>query len=266
MKKFENGNLNKNSYSVPPVERAIKLLQYIGEGNKCRNLTKASSHLFINRTTLIRLIYSLLDNGMIEKIGEDEGYCLGIGVISLGAQAIQSRDIVQMSLQSIQELVKKSNMSAHLGILDGTDVVYLTRETPKAHLISNMHIGSRLPAHASSIGRAILADLSEVAVKDIYKNRELSGGTNKAPQNLQQILSQRKIDVKRGYVWSIGMIEPNIGSCAATIYNHEGTPIAGLNVSGPKDIFINENSKQAIIVREAVLDAARISSAAMGFR
>jgi hypothetical protein len=43
-------------------------------------------------------------------------------------------------------------------------------------------------------------------------------------------------------------------------------PIAGLNVSGPKDIFINENSKQAIIIREAVLDAARISSAAMGFR
>jgi len=151
-------------------------------------------------------------------------------------------------------------------ILDGTDVVYLTRETPKAHLISNMHIGSRLPAHASSIVRAILADLSEVAVKDIYKNRELSGGTNKAPQYLQQILSQRKIDVKRGYVWSVGMIEPNIGSCAATIYNHEGKPIAGLNVSGPKDIFINENSKQAIIIREAVLDAARISSAAMGFR
>ena len=266
MKKFENGNLNKNNYSVPPVDRAIRLLQYIGEGNKCRNLAKTSNQLSINRTTLTRLIYSLLDNGMIEQISEDEGYCLGIGVISLGAQAIQSRDIVQMSLQSIQELVKKSNMSAHLGILDGTDVVYLTRETPKAHLISNMHIGSRLPAHASSIGRAILADLSEVTVKDMYKNRELSGGTNKAPQNLQQILSQRKIDVKRGYVWSVGMIEPNIGSCAATIYNHEGMPIAGLNVSGPKDIFINENSKQAIIIREAVLDAARISSAAMGFR
>ncbi len=61
------------------------------------------------------------------------------------------------------------------------------------------------------------------------------------------------------------MIEPNIGSCAATIYNHEGVPIAGLNVSGPKDIFINENSKQAIIDIEAVLNAARISSAAMGF-
>jgi DNA-binding IclR family transcriptional regulator len=253
MKKFENGNLNKNSYSVPPVERAIRLLQYIGEGNKCRNLSKASSHLSIDRTTLIRLIYSLLDNGMIEQISEDEGYCLGIGVISLGAQAIQSRDIVQMSLQSIQELVKKSNMSAHLGILDGTDVVYLTRETPKAHLISNMHIGSRLPAHASSIGRAILADLSEVAVKDIYKNSELSGGTNKAPQNLQQILSQRKIDVKRGYVWSVGMIEPNIGSCAATIYNHEGMPIAGLNVSGPKDIFIMKTQNRQLLLEKLYL-------------
>ena len=257
---------NKNNYSVPPVDRAIRLLRYIGDGNKCRNLAKASSQLSINRTTLIRLIHSLLNNGMLEEIGEDKGYQLGIETITLAAQAIQSRNIVRISLQPLQELVKKSNMSAHLGILDDTEVVYLSRETPKTHLISNMHIGSRLPAHASSIGRTILSDYSEAAVRDIYTNHELVGGTSKSPQNLQQILNQRKIDVKRGYVWSVGMIEPNIGSCAATIFDHEGIPIAGLNVSGPKDIFINESSKQAIIVREAVLDAARITSAAMGFR
>ena len=266
MKKFENGNLNKNSYSVPPVDRAIRLLRYIGEGNKCRNLTKASNHLSINRTTLIRLIHSLLDNGMVDEIGENEGYRLGVGAITLAAKAIESRDIVQMSLLPIQELVEKSKMSAHLGILDDIEVVYLSRVTPTTHLVSNMHIGSRLPAYASSIGRAILSELSETQVRNMYKNRVLEGATNKAPKNVRQILSQRKIDVKRGYVWSVGMIEPNIGSCAATIYNHEGMPIAGLNVSGPKDIFINENSKQAIIIREAVLDAARISSAAMGFR
>lgn len=89
MKKFENGNLKKNSYSVPPVDRAIRLLRYIGEGNKCRNLTKASNHLSINRTTLIRLIHSLLDNGMVDEIGENEGYRLGVGAITLAAKVPQ---------------------------------------------------------------------------------------------------------------------------------------------------------------------------------
>ena len=266
MKKFENGNLKKNSYSVPPVDRAIRLLRYIGEGNKCRNLTKASNHLSINRTTLIRLIHSLLDNGMVDEIGENEGYRLGVGAITLAAKAIESRDIVQMSLLPIQELVEKSKMSAHLGILDDIEVVYLSRVTPTTHLVSNLHIGSRLPAYASSIGRAILSELSETQVRNMYKNRALEGATNKAPKNVRQLLSQCKIDAKRGYVWSTGMIEPGIGSCAATIFNYEGFPVGGLNVSGPKDVFTNSNSKQAIIVREAVLDAARATSAAMGFR
>ena len=164
-------NTVKNSYSVPPVDRAIRLLRYIGEGNKCRNLAKASKQLSINRTTLIRLIHSLLDNGMLEEIGEDEGYRLGIETITLASQAIQSRNIVRVSLQPLQELVKKSNMSAHLGILDDIEVVYLSRETPKTHLVSNMHIGSRLPAYASSIGRVIISDLNETEVKNMFKNK-----------------------------------------------------------------------------------------------
>ena len=256
----------KNSYSVPPVDRAIRLLRYIGEGNKCRNLAKASKQLSINRTTLIRLIHSLLDNGMLEEIGEDEGYRLGIETITLASQAIQSRNIVRVSLQPLQELVKKSNMSAHLGILDDIEVVYLSRETPKTHLVSNMHIGSRLPAYASSIGRVIISELNETEVKNMFKNKELKGATDIAPKNIKEILSQRKIDSERGYVWSFGMIEENIGSCAATIFNYDGIPVGGLNVSGPKDVFVNETSKDAIIVKEAVLEAARKASEAMGFR
>ena len=266
MNNSNQDNTIKNNYSVPPVDRAIRLLRYIGEGNKCRNLAKASNQLSINRTTLIRLIHSLLDNGMLEEIGEDEGYRLGIETITLASQAIQSRNIVRVSLKPLQELVKKSNMSAHLGILDGIEVVYLSRETPKTHLVSNMHIGSRLPAYASSIGRVIISELNETEVKNMFNSKELTGATAKAPKDIEQILSQRKLDSQRGYVWSVGMIEDNIGSCAATIFNHDGLPVGGLNVSGPKDVFMNETSKEATIIKDAVLEAAKLASAAMGFR
>lgn len=76
------------AYSVPPVERALNLLRYIGNGKKCRNLSTASKELGINRTTLIRLIHTLADNRMIEEIEEGAGYRLGPGLISLAAQAI----------------------------------------------------------------------------------------------------------------------------------------------------------------------------------
>ena len=104
MKKTNDNDLGKVKYSVPPVERALALLRYIGEGNKCRNITEVSSQLSINRTTLIRLIHTLLNNRMIEEIGDDEGYRLGLGTITLAAKAIQSRNIVQVSSPFIKEL------------------------------------------------------------------------------------------------------------------------------------------------------------------
>ena len=92
------------SYSVPPVERAIRLLRYIGDRNSCRNLSTASRELGINRTTLIRLIHTLLDQRMIEEIGDGAGYRLGVGLVSLGAQALDGRDIVQLCQPILQEL------------------------------------------------------------------------------------------------------------------------------------------------------------------
>ena len=46
-------------------------------------------------------------------------------------------------------------LSAHLGVLDGTDVLYLVRRTPNTPLASNIRVGSRLPAHATTIGRML---------------------------------------------------------------------------------------------------------------
>lgn len=253
------------SYSVPPVERAIKLLRFIGEGNKCRNLARASVELSINRTTLIRLIHTLLDHRMIEEIQPGAGYRLGPGLISLAAQGIHGRDIVQLARPVQVELVEKTGMSAHLGILDGTDIVYLSRETPNTHLVSNVRAGSRLPAHASSIGRAILAALSREELEGLYDDVELEKMTEKTPASKDDLLLQWETDRRLGYTWSEGNFEQGIGSCAAAIFDHTNRPVGGLNVSGPQDRFSLSGKSDTDSIRLAIIEAAREVSIALGY-
>lgn len=250
------------SYSVPPVERAIRLLRYIGDRNSCRNLSTASRELGINRTTLIRLIHTLLDQRMIEEIGDGAGYRLGVGLVSLGAQALDGRDIVQLCQPILQELCEATAMSAHLGILDGTDIVYLSRAAPNSHLVSNLRAGARLRAHASSIGRAIIAEMTEADVRALFADAPLQAVTAKTPTTLDALLAQARADRSAGHAWSVGNFEAGIGSCAAAVFDHGGRVVAGLNVSGPEGRFANPEDGSGI--RRAVLDAARRATAAMG--
>ncbi|MFN3148134.1 MAG: IclR family transcriptional regulator [Paracoccaceae bacterium] len=250
------------TYSVPPVDRAIRLLRYIGDRNTCRNLSTAARDLGINRTTLIRLIHTLLDQRMIEEIGDGAGYRLGVGLISLGAQALDGRDIVQLCQPILQELCEATAMSAHLGILDGTDIVYLSRATPNSHLVSNLRAGARLRAHASSIGRAIIAEMTEADIRAIFGDRPLPAVTAKTPTTLDALLGQARADKAAGHAWSVGNFEAGIGSCAAAVFDHGGRVVAGLNVSGPESRFAD--TADGARIRDAVLDAARRASAALG--
>jgi DNA-binding IclR family transcriptional regulator len=256
---------DEKSYSVPPVERAIKLLRYIGDGNTSRNLSTASKALGINRTTLIRLIHTLLDTRMIEEIAEGAGYRLGAGLISLGAQAIHGRDIVHICQPILAELCTATGMSSHLGILDGLDIVYLSRETPNTHLVSNVRAGSRLPAHASSIGRAILAELSADELRALFADHVLIQSTEKTPMTLDAILAQAQADNAAGVAWSEGNFERGIGSCAAVIRDHQGKPVGAINVSGPQNAFTAETEAGSDDIKQAVARACRQASLELGY-
>lgn len=251
----------QTSYSVPPVVRALKLLHYIGEGERARNLSTVSRDLGINRTTLIRLIHTLVDHRMIEELPDGGGYRLGAGMVSLGAQAIQGRDIVQLCQPILRELCVATAMSAHLGVLDGRDIIYLGREAPNSHLVSNVRTGSRLLAHASSIGRAILAEVSDTQLREIFSGDLPERATDKTPQTIEAIIQQARHDKAEGFAWSEGNFEAGIGSCAAAVFDHTGQVVGGINVSGPEARFLGRDP--ALI--EAVTSAARKASAALGY-
>ena len=147
-------------YAVPPVERAFRVLRHIAAGNRCRKINRTAEDIGINRTTLIRLLATLEAERMIEAIPDDGGYRLGTGLITLASQALNERGLVPTSRPVLRELVEDLNLSAHLGVRDGRDIVYLARETPNSHLASMVREGTRLPAHATTIGRILLASLS----------------------------------------------------------------------------------------------------------
>ncbi|SMH38088.1 IclR family transcriptional regulator [Maritimibacter sp. HL-12] len=252
-------------YSVPPVERAFKVLRFIAAGNRCQNTNQAAKEIGINRTTLIRLLATLEAERMIDQIPERGGYRLGTGLITLASLALNERGLVPTSRPVLRRLVEELNLSAHLGVRDGREIVYLARETPNSHLASMVREGTRLPAHATTIGRILLASLGARDLEELYAGKTLEAYSEKTRTSLEDLREQLERDRSQGISWSVANFEPDIGSAAVAIYDHQGQAIAAINVTGHASAFAADAPLVGRI--EATLKAAaRDISEALGYR
>ena len=251
-------------YTVPPVARAFKLLRYIAAGDPVLNISHAARALSINRTTLIRLLATLEDEHVIEQ-RRDGGYKLALGLAGLAAEALFAADIVEIADPILVALTETLGLSSHLGVLEGPDVLYVARRTPNLHLVSNVRIGSRLPAHATSLGRIILAHMPREAVSQLFHGIRLKAVTAKTPTALPALFRQIQDDRKAGLAWSDSHYEPGIASVAAPIFDHTGAITAAINVTGPSRSFEPAPARHHEIAT-AVLAAASQISRSLGHR
>ena len=256
----EGGDL----YASPPVQRAARLLRHIAEGDAVTNMSETARALGINRTTLVRLLHTLSAERFIEPRPGGNGWRIGVGLIGLAAQAFFSEDLVQTSVPVLTRLADTLGLSAHLGVLDGLEIVYLVRRVPNYVFASNIRIGSRLPAHAANMGRIILANLPAAQVDRLYAGATLAPVTSHTAVTLAQLHAQLDADRAAGLAWSDGNYEADISSVAAAIFDATGTPVAAINVSGHATDFAGASRRSQIAA--SVRDAATEISQRLGWR
>ncbi len=251
------------AYSVPPVHRAFRLLRHIAQGGQCRNASATARELGLNRTTLIRLLHTLEAEGMIESQDDGASWQLGPGMIALAADALKSRSVIRVAQPVMARLAADLRLSSHLGVLDGREIIYLWREAPNSHLVSNIREGSRLPAHATTVGRVLLGHLPPAELEARYGGADLPAFTEKTSTTLEALAAQVAEDRRLGHAWSFANYEAGIGSCAAPVFDHRGACVAALNVTGPAAQF-EPKTNMAARIRDEVIAAAAEVSAALG--
>jgi DNA-binding IclR family transcriptional regulator len=174
------------------VQRAVRLIRHVAEGNPVLNMSETAKALKINRTTLLRLLHTLEAEGFVERRPNGAGFQVGLSLLEVGARALFSQDLVQVAVPVLTELAEALQLSSHLGVLDGTDVLYLVRRTPNTPLASNIRVGSRLPAHATTMGRMLLAFLPPVEVERLYAGKELQRFSEHTSTTLAALRATRK--------------------------------------------------------------------------
>lgn len=255
----------ESHYLSPPVQRACRLLRYIAEGGSFANIRAVATQLDISRTTLLRLLHTFEAERFIEKVSGGGDYQIGIDLVGMVGDHAYGQDLVRIGMPVIARLAEETGLSAHLGVLDGLDAMYLARRVPNVPLASNITVGSRISAHATTLGRAILAVMDAETVRAMYAGCVLGQYTDMTPTTWESLEARLRAEREMGYSVSDGVYSNGVSSVAAPIFGHGHKVLAALNVTGPTSLFKMSLRRETQII-EQVCKAAHTLSVRIGDR
>jgi DNA-binding IclR family transcriptional regulator len=252
-------------YSVHSLELGLRILEsFDRDAVDEMSLSEMARRIGVSRSSAFRLVHTLQRLGYLEREDETKNYRLGARVMSLGYSFLASKDIAELARPELQRLRTATRCSTHLGILDGTDVIYIARFAAHKPVSAMISVGARVPAHATTMGRIILAYKPAAYLTEHFAGRPLAKFSEQTPLTLETLVTALEADRRRGYVISHSSFEAGIASIAAPLFDAKGEVIGAINVSTPENAIDTHAFDTGI--REELQAAARRISELSGHR
>ncbi len=259
----ESGGGVDARYGVPSLELGLRVLECFDRNSAdAMSLSEIARQIGVSRSSAFRLVHTLERLGYLAREDETKSYRLGARVMSLGYAFLSSKDIAELARPELRRLRAVTRCSTHLGILDGSDVIYIARYAAHEAVGSRIAVGARLPAHATTMGRILLA-YKPTAYVDEHFAGPLARFTDRTPTTLAALNALLDADRARGYAISHSNFESGIASIAAPVFDASGEVAAAINVSVPESA-VDERFDTS--VRDAVREVAQTISRLAGFQ
>jgi IclR family acetate operon transcriptional repressor len=155
------------SAAVGPVKsalRTVELLEYFAGNRGPHSLAELQASLGYPKSSLYMLLRTLTDLGWVETDTTGTLYSIGLRALLVGTSYIDGDHTVAAARDTLDWLAETTSETVHMARLDGSDVVYLTTRESQHYLRLISRVGRRLPAHTTSLGKALLAERTDAEV------------------------------------------------------------------------------------------------------
>ena len=250
------------------LERGLAILSSFNSDRPLIGVSELSRDLDLSRSTAHRYVATLAKLGYLQQDPESKRYRLGPKVLDLGFSALNSMDLLEIAAPHLRRLADETQRTVNLAILDGTDVVYIERyrtaRPGQREIDLNLHVGARLPAYCTAMGKALLAFLPEERLEELIK---LIDFVPRGPNTVTDPAAFRdELERIRAAGISVNDEELAYGlrSIAAPIHSHSGEVLAAVNLAVHRTMVSMEELIEQF--GPAVTQAAEDISLSLGHR
>ena len=199
--------------------------------------------------------------GLVEQ--NRRTYHLGPAIVALGLKALKGLNLRQAALPLMKKLRDETGETVNLSLLSGTEIIFIERVMSDYLVNTNINVGDRLPVYCASMGKVILAFMSEANAEQIIAQLQFKARTSRtlvSAAALRDELSEIRL---RGCAFNDEELEKGLRAVAAPIVGYTGEAFAALNIAWttarrPSRSTFTDFSAKAVAAAEKI-------SKAMGF-
>jgi len=226
-------------------------------------LTDLQQHLSVSKATAYRLLSTLAARGYVEQDPKTRTYRLGLGFFQLASAALDARLLRESVRDCMRELRDLSGESVHLGVFDGTEVVYIDRVESQAVMRVVLAIGQREPLHCTASGKVLLAYRPPDELRSFLDAQGLPGFTRNTITDKDVLAQHLDLVRQRGYAVDDEEHTLAVRCFAFPVRDRTGDVIAAISIAGPAFRFTADMVER---LTDDFLAIAGQISARLGYR
>lgn len=245
---------------IHAVEKAIVLLDCFWKAHRALSLGELEKMTGWAKSTIHGLLVSMMDSGVVEQNPTDGRYHLGYHLFELGNAVNRGWDVPAIARRHLQSIVDRFHESAYLARLSGDELLLTICEEPHTGFRITSEVGTRLPLHCTSQGKAILANLPRRDAQRLLSQTKAEGFTPHTVADPMLLLDSLDEIRRQGYAEEVEEYKIGLRSVAAPIFDRSGDCRYAIGI-----IFMTGNAEETVIAqRRAVIEAAAAVSTELG--
>lgn len=213
---------------VQSLARGLAVIRAFDADHAILTLSEVAQRADIPRAAARRFLHTLVELGYVRASGRD--FALTPRVLELGFSYLSALTLPDVVHPHLERLSREVDESVSAAVLDGSDIVYISRVPTRRIMSVGITIGTRVPAHATSMGRVLLAHLPAHERERIL-DMPLGAYTERTVADPRVLAEQLDGIREQGYAIVDGELEPGVRSVAAPVRGRGGRVVAAVNVS-----------------------------------
>ncbi|GLY92298.1 IclR family transcriptional regulator domain-containing protein [Actinoallomurus iriomotensis] len=247
-----NGRDTRPAAFVRAFDRGLDILTCFSEHSAALSVSEVAAKAGLDRKTARRLLYTLEALGYVAR--DDALYRLTPKTLELGYARLVRSSFAELAQYYMDELAERIDQSCSLGIFDGQAALFIARAAVHRVMTISLRPGTRVPAYASAMGRALLSGLSAQELAHYLRETQLTAHTDRTITDPDKLRTEIEHVRQNGWALLDQELEIGVRSIATPVRDHVGRIIAAISV-GTHAQLVEEHELTTTIL-PAMLDCA----------
>ena len=239
---------------TPAIDKAVQIFDFLSQHSGA-TFSQIYQGTNLPKSTTSSLLTSLISHGLLRQ--DQNRYYLGLRLYEFGNKAEESFDIKKLALEPLSQLRDSTKLTCHLGVLQGTFAIYLTKLESPGAIVVRSWLGKKLSLYSSGLGKALLAWQPEQEIDSLLPDENFHVYTNTTIPNKTELKKELSKIREQGWAFDNAEESEEVSCIAAPIFNQDSKVIAAISLSGVS--FQVHNNRMPQLIKMVLATARTIS-------